>query len=481
MSKQKAPLLGRIAVHNKLLTLDQLEEALREQGQRGGAANLGEILVAKGYLTAQQLAALVRAQGELVARERARRAAELGAAAAPESEPGAVAAPLEAVAAPSGPVPALSPSAAEHAAVAAPARSTASSPGGEAAAAELEALLRDAVARGASDVHVHAGAPVRLRIHGRLQPAAGPPLDAGAAERLAVAALGPQERAGLALHGEIDLCFALPGVGRFRTNVYRQQRGLDAVFHCIPLEPPDLEDLGLPAALARFTTYHQGMVLVTGPAGCGKSSTLAALVDLVNEERREHVITIEDPVEYLHVSKRCVVNQRSVKRHTGSFARALRAAMREDPDVIVIGELRDLETVSLALTAAETGHCVLATLHTDSAIRTVNRMIGVFPSDQQAQVRTMLSESLRAVVTQRLLPTADGQGRVPALETLVVNRAVANLIRENKTFQIHSALQTGAAQGMRLLDHSLRELVQSGAVDRETALRHCEDPKVLGV
>ena len=476
MSKHKAPLLGRLAVHNKLLTLDQLEEALREQGQRGGSQNLGEILVAKGYLSAKQLAALIRAQGELVARDRARRAAELGAAAAPEPESGALAPSLEAAA--KAPAPPSSGTQRSAVAGAAPPPPTASPAGG---AAELLALLRDAVARGASDVHVHTGAPVRLRIHGHLQAAAGAPLDAVAAERLALAALEPQQRAELAQHGEIDLCFALPGIGRFRTNVYRQQRGTDAVFHCIPLEPPDLEELGLPAALARFTTYHQGMVLVTGPAGCGKSSTLAAFVDLVNEDRREHVITIEDPVEYVHVSKRCVVNQRSVKRHTGSFARALRAAMREDPDVIVIGELRDLETVSLALTAAETGHLVLATLHTDSAIRTVNRMIGVFPSDQQAQVRTMLSESLRAVVTQRLLPTADGQGRVPALETLVVNRAVGNLIRENKTFQIHSALQTGAAQGMRLLDHSLRELLQSGAVDRETALRHCEDPKVLGV
>jgi twitching motility protein PilT len=475
MSKLKVPLLGRLAVHNKLLTPDQLEEALREQGELGGTANLGEILVAKGYLTKRKLEALVRAQGELVARERARRAAELGAAAAPEPEaegPGP-----EAVAAPGEPQASALTPAAKRAAVAAPA---ASSPCEGAGGEGLLALLRDAVARGASDVHIHAGAPLRVRIHGSLQADAGAPLDAAAAERLALAALDPQQRAELAERGEVDLCFALPGVGRFRTNVYRQQRGLDAVFHCIPLEPPDLEDLGLPASLARFTTYHQGMVLVTGPAGCGKSSTLAALVDLINEGRREHVITIEDPVEYVHVSKRCIVNQRSVKRHTGSFARALRAAMREDPDVIVIGELRDLETISLALTAAETGHCVLATLHTDGAIRTVNRMIGVFPSDQQAQVRTMLSESLRAVVTQRLLPTADGQGRVPALETLVVNRAVANLIRENKTFQIHSVLQTGAGQGMRLLDHSLRELVQSGAVDRETALRYCEDPKALG-
>jgi twitching motility protein PilT len=221
------------------------------------------------------------------------------------------------------------------------------------------------------------------------------------------------------------------------------------------------------------------MVLVTGPSGCGKSSTLAALVNLINEERREHILSIEDPIEYLHPSKRCLVNQRCVKTHTGSFARALRAALREDPDVIVIGELRDLETISLALSAAETGHFVLATLHTDNAIRTINRLVGSFPADQQEQIRTMISESLRAVLSQRLLPRADGQGRVPALETLVVTKAVSNLIRENKTFQLQSILQTGASQGMRLLDHAIRAHVQDGTVSREDALRHCEDPKTL--
>jgi twitching motility protein PilT len=204
---------------------------------------------------------------------------------------------------------------------------------------------------------------------------------------------------------------------------------------------------------------------------------MAALVNLINEERREHILTIEDPIEYVHASKRCLVNQRSAGNHTQSFARALRAALREDPDVIVIGELRDLETISLALSAAETGHFVLATLHTDNAIRTVNRLVGSFPADQQDQVRTMLSESLRAVITQRLLPRADGNGRVAALETMIVTRAVANLIRENKTFQIHSILQTGASQGMALLDNSIRELVQNGVVKAEDAARYVEDAK----
>jgi twitching motility protein PilT len=289
--------------------------------------------------------------------------------------------------------------------------------------------------------------------------------------------LDPAQRETLAARGELDACRTFEGIGRFRANLYRERRGLDGVFRFISATPPTLEQLGLPPRLAKFTTYHQGMVLVTGPSGCGKSSTMAALVNLINEERREHILTIEDPIEYLHASKRCLVNQRAAGHHTQSFARALRAALREDPDVIAIGELRDLETVSLALSAAETGHFVLATLHTDNAIRTVNRLVGSFPADQQDQARTMLSESLRAVISQRLLPRADGQGRVAALETMVVTRAVANLIRENKTFQIHSILQTGSSQGMALLDNSIRDLVQKGVVKAEDAARYVEDAK----
>ena len=221
------------------------------------------------------------------------------------------------------------------------------------------------------------------------------------------------------------------------------------------------------------------MVLLTGPSGCGKSATLAALVNMINEERDEHILTVEDPIEYLHPSKRCLVNQRHAGRHTGSFARALRAALREDPDVIVIGELRDLETISLAMTAAETGHFVLATLHTANAVRTINRMIGAFPSNRQDQVRTMLSESLRAVISQRLVPTVEGTSRVPALEVLVINKAISNMIRDEKTVQIRSSIQTGGAHGMYLLEQSLKELVDAGTIDMETALRIAEDKKLL--
>jgi twitching motility protein PilT len=222
------------------------------------------------------------------------------------------------------------------------------------------------------------------------------------------------------------------------------------------------------------------MVLVTGPAGCGKSTTLAALIDLVNQKRRDHILTVEDPIEFVHRSKGCLVNQRNTGQHTESFARALRAALREDPDVISIGELRDLETISLAITAAETGHFVLASLHTESAIRTVDRLIGAFPPNQQEQVRAMLAESLRAVISQRLCRAADGTRLIPALEVLVVTKPVGKLIRDQKTFQLPSVMQTGSAQGMRLLDDSLAELVKSGAIEKQEAQRHCADPRRFG-
>lgn len=346
-------------------------------------------------------------------------------------------------------------------------------------AKRLNSVLSEAVAAGASDIHIHAGAPLKRRINGTVVSVDGATIPPEEAASMVAATMTDAQRHILERDGELDLCYEVDGVGRFRTNVYRQQRGFDAVFRAIPGEPPTLDSLGLPNELAKYTNYHQGMVLITGPAGCGKSSTMAAMVNLINEERDEHILTVEDPIEYVHAPKRCLVNQRHAGRDTASFARALRGALREDPDVIVIGELRDLETISLAMTAAETGHFVLATLHTNNAIRTINRMIGAFPSNQQDQVRTMLSESLRAVISQRLVTKADESGRIPALEILVINKAISNLIRDSKTVQIKSAIQTGANQGMCLLEQSLNQLVQSGDISKDEALRFVEDKKLI--
>ena len=478
------PLLGRLAVHLKMISMDQLAEAVRMQGRAGeDATPLGEILVEQGFIDRAQLTKLMAAQQQVLAKQKGKAGpvaaapAPAPAAPAPPARPAPVApaAPAAAVKAPAPP--ARAPEAAASETVRAIGSASDFAASAPADLERLQSVLRTAIERGASDVHFHAGAPLQMRIAGRLVSAGDAPLERASAERIVLSFLDAHQRETLAARGEIDACHTFPGIGRFRANLFREQRGLDAVLRFISATPPTLDQLGLPARLAKFTTYHQGMVVVTGPSGCGKSSTMAALVNLINEERREHILTIEDPIEYVHVSKRCLVNQRSAGNHTQSFARALRAALREDPDVIVIGELRDLETISLALSAAETGHFVLATLHTDNAIRTVNRLVGSFPADQQDQVRTMLSESLRAVISQRLLPRKDGKGRVAALETMIVTRAVANLIRENKTFQIHSILQTGSAQGMALLDNSIRELVKSGVVSAEDAARYVEDAK----
>ena len=460
-SANEETLLGRIAVQARMITMDQLALATREQARKGGGVNLGDIFVEKGFMTPTELERLVQLQKNV----RARIAKQRGKSVPPPREPDAPPSPTPVQAAeqpaPETPKPDLSPQ-----------------PAARSAAPTLDPLLRQAAERGASDLHVHAGAPLKLRVRGELEDL-GEALTPQAAEQLVLEALTPEERRLLDERGEVDFCYAFPGVGRFRGNIYRQLHGLDGTFRVIPEQIPSLSELGLPDSLAKFTNYHQGMVLVTGPTRCGKTSTLAALVNLINEERAEHILTIEDPIEYLHPSKRCIVNQRHASRHTESFSRALRAALREDPDVIVIGELRDTETISLALTAAETGHFVLATLHTDGAIRTVDRLVGAFPPSQQEQIRTMLSESMRAVISQKLIRAADGKRELPALEILVVNRAVGNVIRDNRTFQLGSVLQTGAAQGMCLLDHSLKTLLDSGAITREEALRHCTSAKVL--
>ena len=509
-SSQPVPLLGRIAIHLKMITHDQLALVTQQQERDGHKQNLGDLMVECGYLNAAQLQRLVAAQKQVLAKQRAKDAvasADAEPEVAPAPAQARTAAPVPPAASPRQPTPSSpgesslfdeplpesSPAGAatppqpesppvsteappEPVAAAAPpppTRAAAPSPGGGA----LEDLLRAGVARGASDIHIHSGVPLRLRLHGKFVPEGDTPILAAQADELVRSALTVDQRGRFDAAGELDFAYRVRGLGRFRVNVFRQQGGTDGVFRHIPDIPPTLEELGLPTSLARFTNFHQGLVLVTGPANCGKSSTMAALVRILNEERRDHILTIEDPIEYVHKPDRCVVNQRSVGSHTESFARALRAALREDPDVIVIGELRDLETISLALTAAETGHLVLGTLHTNNTIRTLNRLVGVFPADQQDQIRNMVSESLRAVVSQRLVATAEGDGRVPALEVLVINKPVGNLIRENKTFQIVSQLQLGSSQGMCLLDDSLNQLVREGKITREEALRHTEDAK----
>ncbi len=451
-------LTGRIAVQLKMITPDQLAEATRLLALAGNNKQIGQLLVEQGMLTQAQLQKVLLARQQLVAKQKAKQAIE-----AADPEPEVVAAP---------PKPQTSGSATGAPKV--PPRPLQTGPRDP---AELIALLKSGVDRGASDVHIHAGTPLRVRLHGSFVAIDDKPLDPARAERMVRSSLTDEQMKTFEEKRELDFAYSVPGLGRFRANIFRQQRGYDGVFRCIPATVPSLAELGLPNSLARFTNFHQGLVLVTGPANCGKSSTLAALVDLINEERRDHILTVEDPIEYLHPSRRCVVNQRNVGPHTGSFARALRAALREDPDVIVIGELRDLETISLALTAAETGHLVLGTLHTNSAIRTLNRLIGVFPADQQDQIRNMVSESLRVIVSQRLVPSLDGKRRVPALEVLVNNKAVGNLIRENKTFQIFSLMQMGSKHGMCLLDDSLNALIAAKTISKDEALRHCDDPK----
>ncbi|HSD72062.1 MAG TPA: PilT/PilU family type 4a pilus ATPase [Thermoanaerobaculia bacterium] len=330
-------------------------------------------------------------------------------------------------------------------------------------------LLRHARALGASDLHLSTGTIPHVRVNGQL---ASLPLPAASAEQVEDwirPILTPERMLVFEERHQIDFCHKDAALGRFRTNVFRQRMGWSAVFRLVPFDVPNLADIGLPEPLWELTTYSQGLILVTGPAGCGKTTTLAALVDRINTTERCHILTIEDPIEYVHANKDSLVNQREIPAHSQSFARALRQSLREDPDVILVGEMRDLETISLAITAAETGHLVLATLHTTTAASTVDRIINAFPPDQQGQIRQMVSESLKAVISQSLLPRRDGSGRVAAWEVLRNTTAVAGLIREAKTFQIPTAMQTGAGSGMMLMDMSLMRLVTDGIVDARIA------------
>jgi twitching motility protein PilT len=335
----------------------------------------------------------------------------------------------------------------------------------------IDELLEVAVSAGASDLHLTAGAAPTVRLHGHLQPVGGvDPLDGESIRTLIYGILTTEAQKRLELDRQLDFAYSVPGVARFRVNAFLQRDTFAAAFRVVPSAIKTLEQLGLPQGLRTFTTLPRGLVVVTGPTGSGKSTTLAAVVDEINSTRTDHIITIEDPIEFLHWHKRCIVNQREVGTDATGFAQALRAALRQDPDVILLGEMRDLETISTALTAAETGHLVFATLHTQSAPSTIDRMIDTFPAAQQDQVRTMIAGSLQGVVTQTLLPTVDGRGRVAALEILMPDDAIRNLIRQSKVEQIYSYMQTGSRSGMQTLEQSLAELVMRGIVTPDEAL-----------
>jgi twitching motility protein PilT len=338
----------------------------------------------------------------------------------------------------------------------------------------LTDLLIECQEAGASDLHVTSGARPTLRLQGSLvaleeRPLLTPPV----IQRMLFAILTQKQREKFEEDLELDFAYALPGRARFRVNMYRQRDSLGAAFRIIPYEIKALEELGVPPSIANLAMLPRGFVLITGPTGSGKSTTLASLVDLANRQRRDHIMTVEDPIEFLHTHKGCLVNQREVGEDTWSFQNALKHVLRQDPDIILVGEMRDLETISVALTAAETGHLVFATLHTQDAAQTIDRVIDVFPPHQQQQIRVQLAGALQGVVCQTLCKTYDGKGRAVATEVLVATPAVRNLIREGKTHQIYSSLQAGGKHGMHTLDQHLAELVKSGKVSYETGLEKC--------
>ncbi len=341
-------------------------------------------------------------------------------------------------------------------------------------------LLMEVVSRRASDLHLSAGAHPTVRIRGRLTPLDDYPVLGGTETReIVYSILNGDQRQRLETDWQIDFAYSIPGHARFRVNAYYQRGAIGAAFRLIPFGLTSIDELGLPATVHEFTRKPRGFVLVTGPTGSGKSTSLAAMIDEINSTRDEHIMTIEDPIEFLHPHKRCLVNQRELGSDAQSFGEALKAALRQDPDVILVGEMRDLDTISTALTAAETGHLVFATLHTQDAAQTIDRIIDVFPPHQQGQVRVQLSVALQGVVTQQLLPTADGSGRVAACEVLVPTAAVRNLIREGKTHQIYSTLQTGTAQGMQTMDASLATLVRAGSISQKMAESRSSTPDEL--
>jgi len=343
--------------------------------------------------------------------------------------------------------------------------------------AKIDALFRMMKEQGASDLHLSTGNPPIFRLHGEMVRLNFKSLTHEELREVLFEILDDKQRAHFEATKDLDFAYAVPELARFRGNIFMQHRGIGGVFRIIPNKILTADDLQLPDGVLRMTNFKKGLVLVTGPTGSGKSTTLAAMIDLINSTRKEHILTLEDPLEFIHENKMSLMNQRQIGEHTESFASALRAALREDPDIILVGEMRDLTTISLAMSAAETGHLVFGTLHTNTAAKTIDRIIDVFPTDQQEQVRAMLSESLKGVVCQQLLKTADGKGRTAALEIMIGTPAIANLIREGKTFQIPSIIQTAKKDGMQLMDQHLLDLLKTKRINPEEAYRCSIDKK----
>ncbi|WP_062263268.1 type IV pilus twitching motility protein PilT [Endozoicomonas arenosclerae] len=340
---------------------------------------------------------------------------------------------------------------------------------------DITELLAFSYKQGASDLHISAGLPPMIRIDGDIRRINLPPMDHKQVHGLIYDIMNDKQRKDYEEKLETDFSFEVPGVARFRVNAFNQSRGSGAVFRTIPSKVLSMEDLGMGQVFKDIAMKPRGLVLVTGPTGSGKSTSLAAMMDFINDTKYEHILTIEDPIEFVHTSKKCLVNQREVHRDTHSFSDALRSALREDPDIILVGEMRDLETIRLALTAAETGHLVFGTLHTTSAAKTIDRVVDVFPGAEKAMVRSMLSESLQAVISQTLLKK-NGGGRVAAHEIMIGTSAIRNLIREDKIAQMYSAIQTGGSLGMQTLDQCLHDLVRKGVVAKEVAQEKARDP-----
>ena len=340
--------------------------------------------------------------------------------------------------------------------------------------AKVDQFLKYLVSVNGSDLHMAVGSPPLIRLHGDLQRLKGQPLNPKENLEMTMEILTERQQKTLREHKDLDFSYEIRDVGRFRANAYLQRKGVDMVFRSIPTKIPSIEELGFPVSVNNFAQKKQGIVLVTGPGGCGKSTTQAAIINYINETRDEHIITVEDPIEFIHHDKKCLVNQREVGYNTKSFAVALRSALRQDPDVILVGEMRDLETISMAITSAETGHLVIGTLHTINATQSIDRLIDVFPGDQRGQIRVMVAESLVGVISQQLVKSADGKGRVAVAEILVATTPVRSLVRDSKTFQLTSIMQTGRTQGMQLMDEALLKLYQENKISYDTAFEKCE-------